>query len=72
MPRRKEVERFARVGVKDCWHPYGLQALTPEKFVVVTSHILSGEFDLLEMKNGRHPHDDFREDLKLIYGASGI
>lgn len=50
MPPRKEVERFARVGTKDCWHPYGLQGLTPDKFVKVVSRILSGKFELLELK----------------------
>jgi len=50
MPPRKEVVRFASVGIKDCWHPYGLQGLSPEKFVKVVSRILTGKFELLELK----------------------
>jgi len=50
MPARKEVEKYARVGTKDCWHPYGLQGLNPEKFATVVSRILKGKFDLLTLK----------------------
>ncbi|MFH2035032.1 MAG: hypothetical protein ABIJ45_01415 [Candidatus Zixiibacteriota bacterium] len=50
MPPRKEAEQFADVGVKDCWHPYGLQGLSPEKFGEVVSLILSGKYDLLKLK----------------------
>jgi len=50
MPPRKEAEQFAEVGVKDNWHPYGLQGLSPEKFGDVVSHILSGKYNLLNLK----------------------
>jgi hypothetical protein len=50
MPMRKETPRFARLGIKDCWHPYGLQGLSPEKFATVTSLILKGKFSLLDLK----------------------
>jgi hypothetical protein len=50
MPTRKEPQEYAKVGSKDCWHPYGLQSLSPEKFVSVVSRILKGKFELLELK----------------------
>jgi len=50
MPARKGAERFAKVAVKDCWHPYGLQSLAPEKFASVTSLILKGKFALLGLR----------------------
>jgi hypothetical protein len=50
MPARKEASRYARVIVKDCWHPYGLQGLNPDKFANVAGHILKGEFSLLGLK----------------------
>lgn len=53
MPRRKEPIKYARVTVKDCWHPYGLQGLSPDKFAIVTSMILKGKFGLLDLKNRR-------------------
>jgi hypothetical protein len=50
MPPRKEAEEFAKIGTKDCWHPYGLQNLSPEKFGIVVTRILSGKFNLLDLK----------------------
>jgi hypothetical protein len=50
MPARKEVEKFASSRLKDCWHPYGLQGLSPEKFAAVASRILKGKFDLLALR----------------------
>ena len=50
MPPRKEAEEFAKVGTKDCWHPYGLQGLSPEKFGNIVTRILKGNFDLLNLK----------------------
>jgi len=50
MPARKEAERYAKVTVKDCWHPYGLQGLAPEKFANVASLILNGKFELLGIR----------------------
>ena len=50
MPPRKEKEEFAEVGVKDHWHPYGLQGLSPEKFGQTVTRILSGKYYLLNLK----------------------
>ncbi len=50
MPARKEAEHYASTAVKDYWHPYGLQGLSPEKFVHVASSILKGKFSLLSLK----------------------
>jgi len=50
MPRRKEPIEYAEVPVKDCWHPYGLQGLSPKKFIVVTSLILKGKYGLLDLR----------------------
>jgi len=49
MPTREETVKDPRVLIKDCWHPYGLQALSPEKFIAVTSLILQGKFNLLQL-----------------------
>ncbi len=56
MPPRKECEKFAEVGMKDCWHPYGLQGLSPEKFGGVVSRILQGKFFLLDLKWKKNVH----------------
>jgi hypothetical protein len=53
MPPRKEAEQFADVGIKDCWHPYGLQSLSPEKFGKIVTRILSGKFSLLNLRWNR-------------------
>ncbi len=50
MPARKGTERYAKVTVKDCWHPYGLQGLAPEKFANIASLILKGKFALLGVR----------------------
>lgn len=50
MPRRKEPIVYADAPVKDCWHPYGLQGLSPKKFVFVTSMILKGKYGLLDLR----------------------
>lgn len=50
MPARKEAEVFADSDVKDCWHPYGLQSLSPDKFAEVASRILKGKFNLLSLR----------------------
>ncbi|HUV30265.1 MAG TPA: hypothetical protein VMY05_04120 [Acidobacteriota bacterium] len=47
MPKRKEAEEFAVVGEKDCWHLYGLQVLSPNKFVTVVGRILQGRYWLI-------------------------
>ena len=50
MPARKEKEKFAKAAVKDCWHPYGLQGLAPEKFAHITTLILDGKHILLGVR----------------------
>ena len=51
MPRRKEPIEYAEAPVKDYWHPYGLQGLSPNKFVFVTSMILEGKYGLLDLRH---------------------
>ncbi len=51
MPKRKEAERFARLGEKDCWHLYGLQVLSPEKFTTVVGRILNGRYRLITTRS---------------------
>lgn len=48
MPKRKEPEKFAPKGEKECWHPYSLQILTPSKFTAVVGKILIGQYDLMK------------------------
>ena len=43
----KDPTKDSRVAVKDCWHPYGLQGLNPEKFVLISSKILLGKHGLI-------------------------
>jgi hypothetical protein len=50
MPKRKEAERFAAVGTKDCWHSYGLQVLSPTKFAFVVGQILKGRYTLVNQR----------------------
>lgn len=47
MPKRKEAEQYVPTGEKDCWHLYGLQVLTPNKFVQVVGKILRGRYSLV-------------------------
>ncbi len=53
MPKRKEPEKFALKGDKDCWHPYSLQVLSPSKFSVVVGKILGGQYGLLVSRAGK-------------------
>jgi hypothetical protein len=66
MPLRKEEEKYASVGVKDCWHPYGLQGLNPEKFALVATHILAGKFDLLMFRPKKENLREYSERAQLI------
>ncbi len=50
MPKRKEEEKFAILGEKDCWHSYSLQMLTPAKFSSVVGNILNGKYSLIIAK----------------------
>jgi len=53
MPKRKDPEKFATLGTKDCWHSYGLQILAPTKFSRVVSHILNGKYALVTSRFGK-------------------
>ena len=53
MPKRKEPEKFAWKGEKDCWHPYSLQILSPSKFTEVVGRILGGQYGLVKSRNER-------------------
>ena len=53
MPRRKEPIEYADVPVKDCWHPYGLQGLSPQKFAFVISMILNDKCELLDLRKNK-------------------
>lgn len=47
MPRKKEPEKYAVLGPKNCWHLYGLQVLPPNKFANAVGEILKGRYTLI-------------------------
>jgi hypothetical protein len=47
MPLRKSAVTSHRPTTKDCWHAYGLQALSPDQFLRVVDKIIEGRFLLL-------------------------
>jgi hypothetical protein len=47
MPKRKKAIKYAKLGEKDLWHPYGLQSLNSNRFVHVVNRILNGKMGLL-------------------------
>ncbi len=53
MPKRKENQKFASMGEKNCWHSYSLQMLTPTKFSYVVSKILRGRYMLISSRLDR-------------------
>lgn len=55
MPKRKEAERFAILGEKDCWQLYGLQGLSPNKFASVVTNVLAGRFVLVNTREQGKP-----------------
>ncbi len=55
MPKRKDDERFASMGEKDSWHPYGLQVLSPSKFSTVVGKILRGHYLLITSRYAGGP-----------------
>jgi hypothetical protein len=57
MPKRKEAEKFATVGEKDCWHLYGLQVLSPRKFASVVGKVLQGRYSLVNSGTRRTNSD---------------
>ncbi len=50
MPKRREEQKFAPLGEKDCWHPYGLQILSPSKFATVVGKIIRGKYNLISTR----------------------
>ena len=50
MRKYAKRETFAEAGPKDHWHPYGLQSLRPEQFIVVVNAIISGRQHLLSVQ----------------------
>jgi hypothetical protein len=66
MSTRKEASKYAKVAVKDCWHPYGLQGLSPSKFAIVATQILKGDFGLLDLKPRRIAQSDCNERLEAL------
>ncbi len=50
MPKRKEPEKYAVLGPKNCWHIYGLQVLTPKKFATAVGEILRGRHTLVRTR----------------------
>ena len=55
MPKRKEAERFAVLGEKDCWQLYGLQGLPPKKFASVVTNVLAGRYILVNTREEGKP-----------------
>jgi len=51
LPKSKAIEK-QHLPQKTFWHPYGLQSLTPEKFIKVVNLVLKGEHILLRFKRG--------------------
>ena len=61
MPKRKEAERFAILGEKDCWQLYGLQGLSPNKFASVVANVMAGRYLLVNTReNGKQPTFEHR------------
>lgn len=56
MPKSKAFEK-QHLPQKTLWHPYGLQSLTPEKFIKVVNLILKGEHVLLRFKRGKRSEE---------------
>ncbi len=63
MSMRKEVGKYAKVAFKDCWHPFGLQGLSPSKFAIVATQILRGDLTLLDLQPRRITQSDSDERL---------
>lgn len=50
MPKSNDDKQYAPMGEKDCWHPYGLQSLSPNKFSAVVGKILRGNYMLISSR----------------------
>jgi len=57
LPKSKVIEK-QHLPQKTFWHPYGLQSLTPEKFIKVVNLILKGEHILLRFSRGKRPEEE--------------
>ena len=57
LPKSKTVEQ-QHLPQKTFWHPYGLQGLTPEKFIKVVNLILKGEHILLRFKRRKSQEEE--------------
>jgi hypothetical protein len=57
LPKSKAIEQ-QHLPQKTFWHPYGLQSLTPEKFIKVVNLILKGEHILLRFKRGKSQEEE--------------
>lgn len=57
MPKRKAKVEYAKLGNKDCWHSFGLQALAPNKFASVVGKILRGRYSLVYSRSGDRTTD---------------
>lgn len=56
MRKIRGTEAYAEAGPKECWNPYGLQMLRPEKFTIVVNSILNGENRLLPVARTSSGH----------------
>ena len=56
LPKSKAIEK-QHLPQKTLWHPYGLQSLTPEKFIKVVNLILKGEHILLRFNRGKRAEE---------------
>lgn len=45
--------RPGRPAIKDCWHLYSLQNLTPNRFANVVGNILRGRHELVTTRDNR-------------------
>ena len=57
MPKSKVIEK-QHLPQKTFWHPYGLQSLTPEKFIKVVNLILKGEHILLRFNRRKSQEEE--------------
>jgi len=57
LPKSKVIEK-QHLPHKTLWHPYGLQSLTPEKFIKVVNLILKGEHILLRFNRRKRPEEE--------------
>ena len=61
--------RTNRLREKDCWHSYGLQMLSPEKFLQVVGRIIEGRYVLLTV---RRSAGGLEEEVSLKVRNGGL